>query len=226
MAPPWEVCAPLTADRLHLLATTIAQVRADAREGHLPEKGDDAWVFGCRAYRRTCHALAGLELSGDHPWLKVKEEGLACTLLIEGEPIKFYCGDPESPNPRSLRRGLDAAVRQHKLFFYEHELASEENGWFWLIALETHDDGSLLQAVVLQANSRGETRNLYFIPMDAPVPVVGSASREGREGVDLPPPAVGPRRDGALGKASGEDQDLSDKARDDGEDDDGGTEPA
>lgn len=230
MAQPWEVSPPLTADRLHLIATTIAQVRADAREGHLPEKGDNAWVFGCRAYARTCHALAGLQLSGDHPWLKVKEDGLACTVLIEGEPLKFYKGEAESPTSRSLRRGLDAAIRQHKLFFYENELVSEENGWFWLIALETHDDGSLMQAVVLQANSRGETRNLYFIPMDGPVPVVGSASRGEREGRDLPPPWVGPPdRDGSLGKAGGDNQDFRDEARDDddnNEENDGGTEPA
>lgn len=224
MALPWEVSPPLTADRLQLLVAKIAEVRADAREGYLPEKGDNPWVFGVRAYARTCYALAGLALTGDHPWLQVNEEGLACTLLIDGVPLKFYRGDPENPSPRSLRRGLDAAVRQHKLFFFEKELSAEDDGWFWLIALETHDDGSLMQAVVLQANSRGDTRNLYFIPMDGPVPVVGSASREPREGVDLPPPAVGPR-DGAIEKASGDSQALRDKARDD-EDDDGGPGPA
>ncbi len=221
---PWDVSPALTADRLHLIATTIARVRADARDGHLPEKGDNAWVFGCRAYARSCHALQGLSLTGDHPWLQVREEGLACTLLVEGEPLKFYRGEAESPNPRSLRRGLEAAIRQQKLMFFKDELNAEANGWFWLIALETHDDGSLMRAVVFQANSRKETRNLYAIPMDSPVPVVGIVAPEEREGVDLPPPVVGPPG-GTLEKAGGDDQVRREKTRDD-EDDDGETEPA
>lgn len=225
---PWDVSPALTVERLNLIANTIARVRADAREGHLPEKGDDPWVFGCRAYRRTCYALAGLELSGDHPWLQVHEEGLACTLLVEGEPIKFYKGEAEKPTPRSLRRGLDAALRQHKLFFFEDELNAEESGWFWLIALEIHEDGSLMQAVVLQANSHGETRNLYFIPVDSPVPVVGAVAPEEREGVDLSPPSVGPRGVFGESKVIGDDHVRREKDRqdEDDEDQDGEPEPA
>ncbi len=199
---PWEITPALTAERLHLLVNTIAHVRADARDGHLPEKGDDAWTFGCRAYRRTCHALSGLAASGDNPWLEVQEQGLACALLVEGEPIKFYKGDAENPSARSLRRGLEEAVRQGKLSFYEDELAASD-AWYWLLAIETHEDGSLMRAAVFQANKNEETRSLYFIPLDGPVAVAAPVVPIQREGIDLPPPVVGPRT--AFEKASGDD---------------------
>src|SRR6185436_2205165 len=141
---PWDVTSAFTADRLMVIARTFADVRADAREGHLPEKGDSAWTFGCRAYSRTCFAFRGLAAAGDHPWLRVDEDGLACTLLIDGEPIKFYKGEAERPTSRSLRRGLQAAVRQGKLSFYEDEL-SQSDGWFWLLAIETYEDGSVMR---------------------------------------------------------------------------------
>lgn len=206
---PWEITPALTAERLQLLASTIAEVRADAREGHVPEKGDDAWTFGCRAYRRTCHAFAGLALSGDHPWLAVDTQGLAFTLLVDGEPIKFYKGDAENPSSRSLRRGLDEALKQGKLSFYDDELASG-GGWFWLLAVETLEDGSLLRAAVLQANENEETRNLFFIPTDPPIAVASAVVAFGREGIDLPPPVVAPKA--GFGKASGDEDDGASKA--------------
>lgn len=205
---PSETTPALTADRLRLLAATITRVRADARDGHEPEKGDDAWTFGCRAYRRTCFAFHGLAETGDHPWLRVEEQGLACTLLIEAEPIKFYRGDAENPSPRSLRRGVDEAIRQGKLSFYEDELATSD-GWFWLLAIETHDDGSVLRIAVFQANKNNETRNLYFIPTEVPIAVVSPVTPIQREGVDLAPPLVTPKA--PVQQASG--------------DEDGGSEP-
>lgn len=206
---PWDITPALTAERLQLLVSTIAQVRADNREGHLPEKGDDAWTFGCRAYRRTCHALSGLAMSGDHSWLEVHEQGLACTLLVAGEPIKFYKGDAENPSARSLRRGLDEAVKQGKLSFYDDELAAGD-GWFWLLAIETHEDGSLMRAAVFQANKNEETRNLYFIPMDGPVAVATAIVPIEREGVDLPAPVVAPKT--GFDKASGDEDGGTDQA--------------
>lgn len=200
--PPWEVTPALTADRLQVIVDAIASVRADAREGHLQEKGDDPWVFGCRAYRRTCHALRGLASTGDHPWLKVESVGLACTLFIDGEPLKFYKGDAENPTTRSLRRGFDAAITQGTLAFDPEELGRID-GWFWLLALETHDDGTLMRAAVFQANQRNETRNLYFVTVDGDVSVLAPVVAILREGVDLAPPVVGPKV--AIEQAAGND---------------------
>lgn len=189
---PSTITPALAEDRLQLLAATIAQARADAREGHEPEKGDDAWTFGCRAYRRTCFAFQRLAESGEYPWLVVEEHGLAFTLLLDGEPLKFYRGDAENPSSRSLRRGLDEAIRQGKLSFFEDELAAGD-GWFWLLAIETHDDGSVLRIAVFQANENKETRNLYFIPMDTPVSALSPITYVVRDGVDLEPPLVTPK---------------------------------
>ncbi|WP_438015611.1 hypothetical protein WMF18_32745 [Sorangium sp. So ce315] len=189
---PWEITPSLRPERLALLAKTIVDVRADARDGHAPEKGDNAWTFGCRAYSRTCFALGGLAASGEYPWLRVEEDGLACTILVDGEPIKFYKGEAKRPTSRSLRRGLEAAVRQGKLSFFEDELRESE-GWFWLLAIETHEDGSVMRLAMLQANDKEETRNLYYIATDAPVTIATNVVSTQRDGIDLPPPAVGPK---------------------------------
>lgn len=187
---PSETNPALTEDRLQLLASTIVAVRADAREGHLPEKGDDAWTFGCVAYRRTCHALTGHADSGDYLWLTVQEEGHAFTLLIEGVPIKFYRGDPENPGARNLRKGLDAAIKQASFAFVKDDLGD----WFWLLAIETKEDGSVLRLAIFQANEKGAIRNQYLIPLgEGPVAVLAPVTPNLPEGPDLGPPPVGPR---------------------------------
>ncbi len=126
MTHPFDVTPALTEARLQFIAATIVSVRSDALDIHQPEKGDDAWTFGCVAYRRTCHAFIAQEATGDHPWLTVKEEGLSFTMFIEAVPLKFYKGDPDKPGPRNLRKGLDAAIKQTSLKF----LDDEGGDWF------------------------------------------------------------------------------------------------
>lgn len=190
---PSETSPSFTTERLQLLARTIEAVRRDALDGHEPEKGDNAWTFGCRAYSRTCFAFSGLADSGDHPWLEVDLKGLACTLLLDGEALNFYRGDADRPSARSLRRGIDEAIRQGKLAFFEDELRRSTDEWFWLMAIETHDDGTVMRVAVFQADRTGETRNLWFVPMDGDVAVAASLTPMEREGVDLLPPDVSPR---------------------------------
>ena len=133
---------------------------------------------------------------------------------------------PKARAARCLRRGLDAAIRQGRLRFFEDELDAEEDGWFWLLALEPHEDGSLMQVVATQANGRGDTRNPYCMPIDGPVAVVASATPKEREGVDLPPPMVGPPSVFEANKASGDRQARREDAREDDDgNQDGGTEP-
>jgi hypothetical protein len=190
---PWEISPGLSQQRLQQLALIIDRVRADALEDHRPEKGDDPWTFGCMCYRRTVFAVDQFARSGDAPWLEADVEGLRCTLFLEGEPIKFYRGDPESPSDKFLTNGFDAAVRQGKLKFYEDELASEAHGWFWLLTIQTQADGTVLQVWLLQVNRNGETRVQYPISIADPLPVVTSLLDNHREGADLPPPAVQPK---------------------------------
>ncbi len=204
MAHPAEINPALTEDRLQVLTRTIVHVRADALEGHEPEKGDDAWTFGCRAYRRTCFAFDRLATTNEHEWLKTHTDGLAFTLLIGGEPIKFYRGDSANPTSRTIQGGLDQAIRQGRLQFLDDELGAGLEGWFWLLAIETHPDGTVMNVVVLQANREGETRNIYYVPLDQAVPIASNVTSTEREGVDLPPPQVAPKID-PLRKAGGDD---------------------
>jgi len=60
---PSEISPALTTERLQLLALKIARVRRDALDVFQPEKGDNAWSFGCLCYVRTCAALSQLEAS-------------------------------------------------------------------------------------------------------------------------------------------------------------------
>ena len=139
---PAELTPALRTDRLQLLAREIRRVRLDALEVFQPEKGDNAWSFGCLCYVRTCAALSQLEASRKHSWLRLEVDGLACTILVEGEPIKFYTGDPKRPSDRARRHGLEQAIAQGRLPFMEEEYAATE-GWFWLMAIDTVEDGTV-----------------------------------------------------------------------------------
>lgn len=197
---PAEITPVLRTERLQLLAGEIKRVRLDARDVFQPEKGDNAWSFGCLCYVRTCAALSQLEASKKYPWLRIDVDGLACTIFVDGEPIKFYTGDPKRPSDRSLRH--EQAISQGKLPFMEDEYAAMAEGWFWLMAIDTIEDGTVGQIVFLQTNRNGDIRHSWFVPLDEPVLVAASVSAQRREGVDLEPPAVGVKRPAAKKRTS------------------------
>lgn len=196
MLRPWEIAPELAEDRLRLLACTVDRVRSEVLEAHEPEKGDGPWGFGCRAYERTCFALSKLADQPEHrDWFRVDAERLECTLRIGGVPIKFYRGEPTDPSPRALRGGLSASLRdlatgQISLFSQQAQ-ASAAAGWFWLMAIETHSDGTVSRVMVLQASESGGIQNEWEIPLELPVAALAPVTSTRREGVDLPPPVVG-----------------------------------
>lgn len=187
MTHPSEVTPAFTDERLQFIAATIAAVRADARDVHQEEKGDNAWSFGCLTYCRTCYAFARLAESGRHPWLRVEQAGLRFTLIVGGVALKFYRGDAEKPGERNLQKGLDAAITQTSLELEDATLGE----WFWLLAIETRADGTVLRIAIFQATSGGSLRNQHIIDIDGSVPVVTALPRAGGEGMDLAPPKVG-----------------------------------
>jgi len=206
---PWEITPAFTEQRLRLIAAVFDQVRKDLVELHEPEKGDGSWSFGCRAYERTCFALSKLaEEPANAAWLRVEFDKLACTLRIESVPVKFYRGDPDDPTPRALRGGVAAALRDVKRgqtnFFARLGEALPDDGWFWLIAIDTHMDGSVARVVVVQATESGETRDPWDVPLEGPVVAIAEVGSIQREGVDLPPPAVGPKRAASEDETSAE----------------------
>lgn len=191
---PSLITPALTELRLQLLVHAIKEARAGAVSKHEPAKGENEWTRGCVAYARTCFAFA--EVAKDHPWLRVTQAGLSCTLSIEGEPVRFFCGEAEHPSGRSLRRAIEEAVSGGRLPFYQNELASEEEGWVWLMVIEPNGDGTAGRVVFLQANANHDTRNAWPVDFsNAAPPGDGRTNvrRMERDGVELPPPAVGVR---------------------------------
>src|SRR4051812_25887297 len=125
MIEPWSVSPRLTSERLVTLARAAVRVRAEALPSHRPELGDDSWSFGCVAYRRTCYALKSLELSGEHPWLRIEERGLAFRLSVDHVPLRFYRGEAERPTSRSVAQSVRDMIAQGHLAFYKDELSAE-----------------------------------------------------------------------------------------------------
>jgi hypothetical protein len=189
---PSEVTPAFTTDRLQLISDAIRRVRLDALDIHQPEKGDNAWTFGCTCYARTLKALRDLEASGDHPYLRLMLDGLACTIYIDDVPLKFYRGEAANPSERSLRRGLQEAMYQVEMAFLEEERAAELDGWVWMLAVETLDDGTVASTAVFQMNRNREHRHLWYIP-EEPVAVAASVDPVERDGVDLEPVQIGPK---------------------------------
>ena len=190
---PWLVCPEFTAERMQLLASEMARVREKLALTYQPELGDDPWCFGCQAYSRTCFAIERCALSGDYPWLQVNRLGLRCKISIGGETLSFFHGDPRSPSSRSLRRGLSDLIGAKAFPFFEEELAADEGVWFWLLAIETNDDGTVARVVTLQANSNRETRHHWDVPMEAPSTQIAPVISIVRQPVHLPAPVVGPK---------------------------------
>jgi hypothetical protein len=189
---PWEVNPALLPQRLQLLARRAVIARNGCADEYRPEKGDDPWCLGCRAYRWTCAEFRALASVAENPWLTMTEEGLRCTIRIGDTPLKFYRGAAEQPNSRSLRSALleTLAMAQTRIKFYDDEMSEEQAGWAWLMAIDTDDEGRALQVVVFEANAEGETRNLWRIPIDEDVAVVSDVSSVLRDGVEQDPAEV------------------------------------
>jgi hypothetical protein len=204
---PWDVSPELQRERLILLAQEVARARDRIADLHEPENGDDPWSFGCRAYSRTCHGLQRLEESNKYPWLRTTRRGLSFTLFVDGVPLKFYRGDADQPNSRTLKSGLDETLRakQARLPFYDQEIAPETDGWSWLMAIDTDADGRTLQVNFLQANRNGETKNIFAAGES--IGVLASVDDIRPEGVEQEPATIGVPGDDIGNAVIGEDDD-------------------
>jgi hypothetical protein len=96
-------------------------------------------------------------------------------------------------------------VAQGRLEFFEDEIDAEEEGWFWLMAIDTDIDGRALEVVVLQANAQKQTRFDWSVPMDGRAFNISDISDGRREGPDLAP--AEPGIPGEDAKAIGDDDD-------------------
>jgi hypothetical protein len=185
---PWEIHNELQEDRLVSLANMIKQVRHEAILVHEPSKGDTNWGLGCRVHERTCHIIK--EASDFHSWLDVIDPSLHFVFSIGGVPIRFYRGEAESPNPRHLSRRYPEIEAQQ--FAFEFHLEGRQ--WLWRMAIETDNDGEVMRIVMVQVSEGGDIKNMWAIPLTGNVPIMTPIHHRQREGVDLEPPVIAPRR--------------------------------
>ncbi len=194
---PWEAHDELQEDRLIFLANIIKQVRHEALLVHEPSKGDTNWGLGCRVHERTCYSIK--EASNDQTWLDVIDPSLHFVFSIGGVPIRFYRGEAESPNPRHLSRRYPEIEAQQLAFGF----LLEESQWLWRMAIETDNDGEVMRIVMVQVSESSDIKNLWTIPLTGNVPIITSVHHRQREGVDLEPPVIAPRRVDTTKTASG-----------------------
>lgn len=183
---PWEHHADLTRERLITIAQLIKKGRNDALDRYDPSIGCTGWTLGCEAFSFQKHQIAEASLSID--WLEVLNPSMQFVFNIGSVPVRFYRGEPDDPNTRTLKQSY-SELRQFSLFCTE-ELVNLTEQPLYRFAVETDIDGSLMAVTFVVLN--GETPVLTWqVPLDEPVSKVSPLWVEGSDGVDLPAPSVG-----------------------------------
>ena len=182
---PWEHHSALTRDRLLTLAQLIRKGRNDALDRFVPGVGCTGWTVGCEAFSFQRHQI--IEASKVLDWLKIIDDGMQFVFSIEGVPIRFYRGEPDDPNARTLKQSF-SELRQISLFA-EDVLEKLGDETMYRFAVETDVDGSLtaITFVVLADHIPVLT---WQAPLDEPVTRISPLWIEGSEGVSLPAPRV------------------------------------
>jgi hypothetical protein len=161
---PWEVEPVLKPRRLHLLAQVAVETRNRAFSEAHREDGDTNWGLGCKAHERFCHALSQLAEGAESPWLRVRREGLAFTTFVEHVPIRVYRGSALRPPMKHVRAMAAERVDERQLTLFGE--AAPSRHWFWMMAVETFDDGQVKRTVFFQVDEFGETRNHWEPPTE------------------------------------------------------------
>jgi hypothetical protein len=166
---PWEVEPVLRPRRLDLLARVAVETRNRAFAEANREEGDTNWGLGCKAHERFCYALGKLADGAESPWLRVQREGLSFTTFVEHVPIRVYRGSALKPPMRHVRQmALEKRLvdeRQLSLFG-ESSSGTETTQWFWMMAVETFEDGRVQRTVFFQVDELGNSRHHWEPPAD------------------------------------------------------------
>ena len=183
---PWTRYAPLSQDRLSVVANIIR----DARRGTLllyePENGDNEWCLGCRAYSWTCHALR--IAAQDHDWLTILEDDkpLRFGFAIGSLPFRFYHGEADDP-PNHYLTTTYAELHQQQLALELGDVILKDQ--ILRLAVETDATGQVSSVILVEMDESGNLTGTYSIPFDIePTNVVPLQSK----GVDLPPLTLEP----------------------------------
>jgi len=180
---PWDLHPALTEERLVASARLLVRGRERALEMADYQAGDDPWSVGCRAYSFSRHQVKAAAEAGRYPWLKVLDATHHFVFLIDGVPVRFFRGDADEPNKRTLRLQEDEATQIAMAFGGE----GETGGLMFRLALETKDRGGVERVVFLALRGEeGRTECFWPVPMPPPVPVIAPAPKPR----SLPQPAA------------------------------------
>jgi len=183
---PWEHHPALTRDRLITIGKLIERGRNDALDRFDPSLGCTGWNVGCDAFSFQKHQIE--TASADIDWLDILDPSMQFVFAIGGVPVRFYRGEPDEPNARTLKQSF-SELHQASLFGPEEliRLAPEP---LYRFAIETDLDGSItaITFVVLDGDAPALT---WRVPLDEPVTKVSPLWVAGSDGVDLPAPSIG-----------------------------------
>lgn len=206
MRPPWLQFPALTQTRLRVLAELIQEVRHLAVLTHEPHLGDDAWVLGVRAYKRTCFAIAKGSIGEHQEWLSVIEnevrervrEEMAPEVLnpelhfvfaVGGVPLRFYRGSADEPTNKSLKRQYPEIHAQQLLMDYVPEPVFDR---VLRLAVETNELGEVTRVVLVHLDEKGNPHNPWEISLGAAPKV--SQFRAIEKETEIGAPSVAPKR--------------------------------
>ncbi len=191
---PSNLHPSLTQERLSEIARIIRDVRHEVSTLHAPEKGDTPWSFGCRAYVRTCHAIAQEAQFKHRDWLQIiEDDGLHFVFAIGSVPLRFYRGLLDESNPRYRVRNSPELNAQQRAFAFHEDPTFRD--LVLRLVVQADESGEARRISLVQLDSNGNPRHPYDVPFDPYEERIVRISRP-KDGVDLRPADVGrPRQD-------------------------------
>lgn len=181
---PWDVHPDLTQDRLIFIGQLLYLARSNALARYNEEIGDDGWTLGCCAFQFSRFEILKAASAGELSWLTIQDASKHLIFKVGEVPVRFYRGESDDPNPRTLAQSFPE-LEQLDLAFPGED---DRHNLLYRFAVETDIDGSVLE--VKFVGLRGPTAALcWTVPIDKSVPPL-VAMGEPVEGVDLPAPVV------------------------------------
>ena len=181
---PWEYHPDLAEDRLVIIARCIEHAYDDAIGRHDETIGDNGWTFGCTAFQFCRFRITKAIDSKKHEWLGDEDRSPQFIFRIGEISVRFYKGDAEDPNVRTMRRTFPE-LKQLDLAFPDEEARR----LLYRFAIEVDIDGSIL--AIKFVGLLGERVPLCWdIPYKSSIVSIPPLAEAAAEGVELPAPLV------------------------------------
>jgi len=183
---PWARYAPLTQQRLSMVANMIRDVRRETVLLHEPTNGDNEWCLGCRVYARTCHALR--VAARQNGWLTILEDDkpLRFGFAIGSVPFRFYHGEAGDP-PNHYLMTTYAELHQQQLALDLGVVLPKDK--MLRLAVETDATRQVSNVTLVEMDEGKNLSGTYDIPFDIEP---GNVTPLQSKGVDLPPLTLEP----------------------------------